>query len=71
MISGSVWDTPQTVAGGADGEPDGALLSITDITDEVDETRRAHELTRVLEASPDLVAIAIKPSAAGTSPVSG
>ena len=50
-------DLSTTPVRGADGEPDGALLSITDITDEVDETRRAHELTRVLEASPDLVAI--------------
>ena len=43
----------------ASGEPNsgGALMGISDITDEVDEARRAHELTRVLEASPDLVAI--------------
>jgi len=40
-----------------DGSGSGALLSISDITAEVDESRRAHELTRVLEATPDLVAI--------------
>jgi len=34
-----------------------ALITFDDVTDELDETRRAHELTRVLEASPDLVAV--------------
>ena len=42
---------------GPDGVPDGALMNLTDISDEMDEARRARELTRVLEASPDLVAI--------------
>ena len=45
---------------GVDGSP-GALLTVTDVTDEMDETRRAHELTRVLEASPDPVAV-LEPS---------
>ncbi|MEE2767769.1 MAG: EAL domain-containing protein [Actinomycetota bacterium] len=39
------------------GRPDGALLNLADISGEMDEARRARELTRVLEASPDLVAI--------------
>ena len=43
-----------------DGSP-GALLTVTDVTDEMDEARRAHELTRVLEASPDPVAV-LEPS---------
>ena len=38
-------------AGGA------ALLTFDDVTEELEEARRAHELTRVLEASPDLVAV--------------
>ena len=41
---------------GVDGSA-GALLTITDVTDETDEARRAHELTRVLESSPDPVAV--------------
>ncbi len=41
----------------ADPGSPGALIAISDITDEVDEARRAKELTRVLEASSDLVAI--------------
>jgi len=36
---------------------DGALLTFTDVTAQLDEAHRAEELTRVLEASPDLVAI--------------
>ena len=36
---------------------DGLVLSCTDITDELETSRRAEELTRVLEATPDLVAI--------------
>ena len=39
------------------GRPDGALMNLADISGEMDEARRARELTRVLEASPDLVAI--------------
>ena len=35
----------------------GALLTVVDVSDEMDETRRAHELTRVLEATPDPVAV--------------
>ncbi len=35
----------------------GALLTVVDVSDEMDEARRAHELTRVLEATPDPVAI--------------
>jgi diguanylate cyclase (GGDEF)-like protein/PAS domain S-box-containing protein len=35
----------------------GALLTFTDVTSQLDEAHRAQELTRVLEASPDLVAI--------------
>jgi len=38
-------------------EPGGALLTVVDVSEEMDETRRAHELTRVLEATPDPVAI--------------
>jgi len=48
--------TMTPITGGEPGSG-GALLGISDITDEVDEARRAHELTRVLEASSDLVAI--------------
>ena len=36
---------------------DGLVLSCTDITEELETSRRAEELTRVLEATPDLVAI--------------
>ena len=36
---------------------DGGLLTFTDVTGQLDEALRAQELTRVLEASPDLVAI--------------
>ncbi len=50
-------DLTTTPVTGADAGSGGALLGMSDITDEVDEARRAHELTRVLEASPDLVAI--------------
>lgn len=35
----------------------GSLLTFDDVTEELEEARRAHELTRVLEASPDLVAV--------------
>jgi len=35
----------------------GALLTVVDVSDEMDEARRAQELTRVLEATPDPVAI--------------
>ncbi len=35
----------------------GALLTVVDVSDEMDEARRAHELTRVLEATPDPVAV--------------
>ena len=47
-------DLSMTPLGNSSG---GALLTFDDITDELDEARRAHELTRVLEASPDLVAV--------------
>jgi len=43
-----------------DGRPTGetgALLTVVDESDEMDEARRAHELTRVLEATPDPVAV--------------
>ena len=35
----------------------GALLTVVDVSDEMDEARRAQELTRVLEATPDPVAV--------------
>jgi diguanylate cyclase (GGDEF)-like protein/PAS domain S-box-containing protein len=41
----------------ADDEPSPLVLTFTDITDDVEADRRAEELTRVLEATPDLVAI--------------
>jgi len=37
--------------------PKGSVMLLSDISDEMEEARRAKELTRVLEASPDLVAI--------------
>jgi len=37
--------------------PRGSVMLLSDISDEMEEARRAKELTRVLEASPDLVAI--------------
>lgn len=45
--------------GGAGGPAVGApmVLTFSDITDDVEADRRAEELTRVLEATPDLVAI--------------
>ncbi|MDG2429058.1 MAG: EAL domain-containing protein [Acidimicrobiales bacterium] len=40
------------------GKPNsGALLTVVNVSDEMDEARRAHELTRVLEATPDPVAV--------------
>ncbi len=37
--------------------PEGSVMLLSDISEEMEEARRAKELTRVLEASPDLVAI--------------
>ena len=37
--------------------PRGSVMLLSDISDEMEEAKRAKELTRVLEASPDLVAI--------------
>ena len=37
--------------------PGGSVMLLSDISDEMEEAKRAKELTRVLEASPDLVAI--------------
>ena len=53
----SRWLDLSTVPLTGPGGPGGALLTVTDVSDEVDETRRAHELTRVLESSPDPVAV--------------
>jgi diguanylate cyclase (GGDEF)-like protein/PAS domain S-box-containing protein len=62
----------------------GALLTVVDVSDEMDEARRAHELTRVLEATPDPVAVldptgeyvvwandALQRHGAGASPLPG
>ncbi|MEC9057285.1 MAG: PAS domain S-box protein, partial [Actinomycetota bacterium] len=53
----SRWLDLSTVPLTGPGGLGGALLTVTDVSDEVDETRRAHELTRVLESSPDPVAV--------------
>ena len=37
--------------------PEGSVMLLSDISEEMEEAKRAKELTRVLEASPDLVAI--------------